>query len=209
MAKTPRMIRGQASGRRWPAKTGVAAAVFVALHGTPRAARADQGEAESSIGLQEVVVTATRREQSIESVPYNISVVSAEKLEATGVSDLATLATQVPGLSMLDYGARFNESTSPIIRGINATASPVRAFRSFEQSPVGTYIGNSPMDGYFQLDDLNRIEVLRGPQGTLYGAARSVALYDSFQTLRNWAAGTDLSRRAARRRSTRTARAMT
>jgi iron complex outermembrane recepter protein len=170
MAKTVKAVPGRRSSHRRPATTGVAAAVFVALHGTPRAAHADQDENGPPATLQEVVVTATRREQAIEAVPYNISVVSAEKIDATGVTDLATLATQVPGLSMLDYGARFTESTTPIIRGINATASPVRAFRSFEQSPVGTYIGNSPMDGYFQLDDLNRIEVLRGPQGTLYGA---------------------------------------
>jgi outer membrane receptor protein involved in Fe transport len=148
----------------------VAAAVFIALHGAPRLARADQGEVGPPATLQEIVVTATRRAQTLEAVPYNISVVSPEMIAATGVTDLATLATQVPGLSMFDYGARFTESTTPIIRGINATASPVRAFRSFEQSPVGTYIGNSPVDGYFQLDDLNRIEVLRGPQGTLYGA---------------------------------------
>lgn len=103
-------------------------------------------------------------------MPYSLSVISADQISASGVTDLATLATQVPGLSMYDYGARFAGATTPIIRGINATGSPPRGFRTFEQDPVGTYIGNSPIDGYFQLDDLNRIEVLRGPQGTLYGA---------------------------------------
>ena len=71
---------------------------------------------------------------------------------------------------MYEYGARFTDATVPIIRGINATGEPTRGFRSFEQSPVGVYIGNSPIDGYFQLDDLKQVEVLRGPQGTLYGA---------------------------------------
>ena len=71
---------------------------------------------------------------------------------------------------MYDFGARFAGAVAPIIRGINATAEPTRGFRTFEQNPVGTYIGNSPIDGYFQLDDLKQIEVLRGPQGTLYGA---------------------------------------
>ena len=170
MANKPGGCGSESRGRRRPSATSVAGAVFIALHGAPRAARADQAEVGPPAALQEIVVTATRREQALEAVPYNISVVSPEKIAATGVTDLATLATQVPGLSMFDYGARFNASTNPIIRGINATASPVRAFRSFEQSPVGTYIGNSPIDGYFQLDDLSRIEVLRGPQGTVYGA---------------------------------------
>jgi outer membrane receptor protein involved in Fe transport len=166
VAKSP---CSQNAGQPRPATTSIAAAVFFALHGAPRIALADQAESGPP-ALQEVVVTATRREQALEAVPYNISVVTPEKIAATGVTDLATLATQVPGLSMFDYGARFTAATTPIIRGINATASPARGFRSFEQSPVGTYIGNSPIDGYFQLDDLNRIEILRGPQGTLYGA---------------------------------------
>jgi iron complex outermembrane receptor protein len=155
--------------RGLPLKTTVGAAVFFALYGLPRASLADQGD-ESSATLQEITVTATRREQVLESVPYSLSVISADQLNQSGVSDIMSLANNVPGLSMYDTGARLSASVAPIIRGINATAEPQRGFRTFEQNPVGTYIGNSPVDGYFQLDDLQQIEVLRGPQGTLYGA---------------------------------------
>lgn len=155
-------------------KTTVGAAVFLALYGLPPAAVANQGVADpgdtSSSTLQEITVTATRREQSLEAVPYSISVVSADQLNQAGVTDISSLASNVPGLSMYDTGARLSAAVAPIIRGINATAEPERGFRTFEQNPVGTYIGNSPVDGYFQLDDLKQIEVLRGPQGTLYGA---------------------------------------
>jgi iron complex outermembrane receptor protein len=152
-----------------PGSTSVAAAVFFALYGLPLPAAADSAD-QAPEALQEVTVTATRRVQTLEAVPYSLSVISADQINASGATDIATLATQVPGLSMYDYGARFAGATAPIIRGINATGSPARGFRTFEQDPVGTYIGNSPIDGYFQLDDLKRVEVLRGPQGTLYGA---------------------------------------
>ena len=132
---------------------------------------AQQEPAPVSATLQEVVVTATRREQSLEAVPYSITAVGAEQILNTGVTDIASLASQVPGLSMFDFGARLSGATTPIIRGLNATGESVtRPFRTFEQAPVGTYIDNSPIDGYFQLQDIRRVEVLRGPQGTLYGA---------------------------------------
>ena len=130
MAKTPEGLSIASGSRMRPATTSVAAAVFFALHGAPRAALADQAEAGPTT-LQEVVVTATRREQALEAVPYNISVVTPERIAATGVTDLATLATQVPGLSMFDYGARFTAATTPVIRGINATASPARGSRAW------------------------------------------------------------------------------
>jgi outer membrane receptor protein involved in Fe transport len=154
---------------RLPVPTSVAAAVFFALYGLPHPAMADSAD-QTAEALQEITVTATRRVQNLEAVPYSLSVISADQIKAFGATDVATLATLVPGLSMYDYGARFAGATAPIIRGINATGSPARGFRTFEQDPVGTYIGNSPIDGYFQLDDLKRVEVLRGPQGTLYGA---------------------------------------
>ena len=162
-------VRLDSRGRALPATTSIAAAVFFALYGTPQAAMGDQADSNATV-LQEITVTATRRAETLESVPYSLSVISSDQLAAAGVSDLMSLSTQVPGLSMYDYGARFAGAVTPIIRGINATGSPARGFRSFEQAPVGTYIGNSPIDGYFQLDDLSRVEVLRGPQGTLYGA---------------------------------------
>ena len=153
----------------FPAAVSIATAVSFALYGLAQPAAAEPAD-QAPDALQEITVTATRREQSLEAVPYSMSVISAAQIEASGATDIATLATQVPGLSMYDYGARFAGATTPIIRGINATGSPARGFRTFEQDPVGTYIGNSPIDGYFQLDDLKRVEVLRGPQGTLYGA---------------------------------------
>jgi iron complex outermembrane receptor protein len=133
------------------------------------------GGAADSLGSErarEITVTATRREVALEAVPYSLSVVSGEDLARNGVTDLASLANEVPGLAYYDFGARQSGAEVPIIRGLNASDNAVqgRSFRTFEQSPVGTYIGNSPFDGYLQLDDIQRVEVLRGPQGTLYGA---------------------------------------
>jgi iron complex outermembrane recepter protein len=156
-----------------PVKMTVGVAVILAIYGVPSLSRAQQAPAALSADvptLEEVTVTANRREQTLEAVPYNMSVVSAEQLAQSNVTDLSSLSNTVPGLSMFDYGARFTAAAAPIIRGINATAEATRGFRTFEQNPVGTYIGNSPIDGYFQLDDLKQVEVLRGPQGTLYGA---------------------------------------
>jgi iron complex outermembrane recepter protein len=152
----------------------VSTAVFLALYGLPHRGSAQQADSESSVKsadeIQEITVTANRREQKLESVPYALSVVSANQLSEANITDMTSLSTNVPGLSLYDYGARFADAVSPIIRGINATAEPLRGFRTFEQNPVGTYLGNSPVEGYIPLDDIKQIEVLRGPQGTLYGA---------------------------------------
>ncbi len=148
-------------------RSSIGAAVFLALYGV--AADAEAPSDAPADTLQAITVTANRREQTAEEIPYSLSVISAAQLTDANVTDVASLATQVPGLSVYNFGARFAGATAPIIRGLNATSEP-GGFRTFEQDPVGTYIGNSPISGYFQLDDLERVEILRGPQGTLYGA---------------------------------------
>lgn len=159
-----------------PRRTALGAAVLLALYGTPSGVHAQQAPASTPAAeqgeLAEITVTANRREETLESVPYSLSVVSGDELARSGVTDIASLANEVPGLAYYDFGARQSGATVPIIRGLNASDIAVqnRSFRTFEQSPVGTYIGNSPFDGYLQLDDISRVEVLRGPQGTLYGA---------------------------------------
>ena len=161
---------GIAQGRRGGT---LGAAVCFALYGVPHPAAAQESLADqpAESSLQEVVVTAQRRSQSLESVPYSITAVSQDQLINAGVTDIASLTLQVPGLSIYDLGTRLSGAVFPIIRGINASATTEdRPFRTFEQAPVGTYIGNSPIQGYFQLDDIERVEILRGPQGTLYGA---------------------------------------
>src|ERR1700683_874556 len=132
---TKRSARRSARRILEPARTTVGAAVFCALYGMPQAAHADPAADSSANELADITVPATRREEKLESIPYSISVVSADEIARTGVTDLASLANGVPGLSFYDFGARQVGSEVPIIRGLNASDTSVqgRAFRTFEQ----------------------------------------------------------------------------
>lgn len=137
------------------------------VYGAANLARAQSTDSDV---MQEIVVTATHRQQDIVDVPYSISAIGADQLSATGVTDLVSLSRQVPSLSLVDLGTRYESSEVPVIRGINASNVEPGLPQQLTQSPVGIYIGNSPVAGYFELTDVQRVEVLRGPQGTLYGA---------------------------------------
>ena len=124
-------------------------------------------QAEATVG--EVIVTASRRNQDITKIPYNISAVSARQIERTGITNLEDLAFQVPNVNITSNSDRFLGAQRVIIRGLNAS-DPQRQTLTLEQPPVTTYLGNSPFGGFFPIQDVDRVEVLRGPQGTLYGA---------------------------------------
>lgn len=144
------------------------AAAFIGGFATlPLAAHAQSAAGGDVVG--EIVVTASRRSESATKLPFNISAYGAEQLERGNVTSVSALSNQVPGFVVQDQGARAAEASIPIIRGINASGGTGVAPRYF-QSPVGFYLGNSPVVGAFPLMDLERVEVLRGPQGTLYGA---------------------------------------
>lgn len=130
----------------------------------------DQSDDQSEIKtLDTMVVTATRRAESVQDLPLNISALAGDQLREQGVGSLAELGRVVPGLFVLDQGAR--GSSQIIVRGLNA--DPVAASEALGNGSggtVATYIGEIPLYVDLRMEDLERVEVLLGPQGTLYGA---------------------------------------
>ncbi|MBT6583519.1 MAG: TonB-dependent receptor, partial [Gammaproteobacteria bacterium] len=126
--------------------------------------------AESRV-IEEVVITATRRAQSVQDVPINISVVTGDTIRETGVSDLNDLIRLVPGLVTTDLGADAGVNNSLIMRGLNANNPGTNnVLPNVVEPSVSTYLNNSPVFLNLKLADISRVEVLRGPQGTLYGS---------------------------------------
>ncbi|MEH6551593.1 MAG: TonB-dependent receptor [Pseudomonadales bacterium] len=120
--------------------------------------------------LEEVIVTATRRSQSVQEIAFNISAISGTEIEAANIIDAQELLRAIPGVVVPDGGARLAENNNGIaIRGLNL--DPAATDRAFLSDPtVSTYVGNTPIFANFILKDIERVEVLRGPQGTLYGS---------------------------------------
>ena len=117
------------------------------------------------------MVTATRRAQSTTDVPYNISATTGEQLERAGITDFTKLARSVPGLVFTESGARDSGLNSGlIIRGLNVSGSGNTDLISIASPTVSTYVGETPMFVNLHLKDIERVEILRGPQGTLYGS---------------------------------------
>jgi outer membrane receptor protein involved in Fe transport len=131
-------------------------------------ASAQEGRAD---GLEEIVVTATKREQRLQDIPIAISAVTGDQLQQMGAQSLSDYITKLPGVHFNDYQPGVSEV---IIRGISATT-----YHEQGQTVVGYYINEIPLSeaGWpvvipdVDTFDLDRVEVLRGPQGTLFGAS--------------------------------------
>lgn len=121
--------------------------------------------------LEEVIVTATKRETSIIDVPYNISAISGETLRNANVTSLEELARLVPGLALQNAGQKQAINNSMILRGVNIRdAGFNNSLQNVADAPVSMYLGDIPIFTMIRTIDLQRVEVLRGPQGTLYGS---------------------------------------
>jgi outer membrane receptor protein involved in Fe transport len=144
--------------------SSLTAAVMTALYGAP--AGADEP------GLQEVVVTATRRAVSAQDLPIAITAVTGAALDQAGIEDIAGLAHSLAGVNFTDKGpfGGVNGSTL-IIRGLNSEGTGGQlALASPVVPPVATYVDETPLFVNLRLQDIDHVEVLRGPQGTLYGS---------------------------------------
>ena len=127
-----------------------------------------QTEGEESVGNQDIVVTAQFRDQRLQDVPIAITAMSGEMLEARGQTNLADISAQAPNVTLRQAGATFGPSVVAYIRGVGQRDT------TFALEPgVGIYVDDvylPTMHGsLLNLVDLERVEVLRGPQGTLAG----------------------------------------
>lgn len=128
------------------------------------------GITERGAVIEEIVVTAQKREQNLQEVGISISSLGSERLENEGAQSLNDMMGLVPGVTFSAIGPG---QGNLVIRGI--ASAPVPAFNNNLKESVGVYINDTPVSqANFNTDigpfDLERIEVLRGPQGTLYGS---------------------------------------
>jgi len=162
-------------GRRSTAKSGVAIRLLAASVGlaatlaAPLASLA-QTVAAGSGGLEEIIVTANKlNAQKVLDIPASIQAISGDSLQNISASGIMSIAGEVPGLSIQDLGPGDKKY---VIRGINSTGDATTGVYYGEAVISGS---NADDGGGFESDirlyDLNRVEVLRGPQGTLYGAS--------------------------------------
>jgi outer membrane receptor protein involved in Fe transport len=130
-----------------------------------------QDAAADGVAKDDIIVTATKRELRISDVPMPISAVSGDQLKAMNANSLADYITRLPGVVFNDYQPGISEV---VIRGIAATT-----YHEQGQTTVGYYLNEVPLVepgfpiGIPDIDtfDLKRVEVLRGPQGTLFGTS--------------------------------------
>ena len=144
---------------------------MLASGATAHAQEADGEDAETVVPRENVVVvTAQKREQTLAEIPQSISVLGGEALEAQQATSFVDYASQIPGLSLQQSNPG---QTRIILRGVNTGgASPTAAVYVDEVpfSPSTGQANGAIMAGDIDTFDIERVEVLRGPQGTLYGA---------------------------------------
>jgi iron complex outermembrane recepter protein len=144
-----------------------AAASLLCLAGTSLAQAQAVADADSgSSVLEEVVVTSTRQEESLNRVPISVSVETRDAMDIKGIKDFSDVARFTPGVSF-----DTNETNAIAIRGIASSGGSGTTGIYIDDVPVQMRaLGFNPDDTLIKVFDLDRIEILRGPQGTLFGS---------------------------------------
>jgi iron complex outermembrane receptor protein len=132
-----------------------------------------QAQEAQEIVLEEIVVTAQKREQNMQSVPVSVTALSAEAIETKGITQFENISQVAPGLTITQGTQRTGNSIN--IRGIGTSV-----FGTGVEPAVAVVIDDVPIlnqgQAFTTLSDIERIEVLRGPQGTLFGKNASAGV---------------------------------
>ncbi len=151
--------------RSFGARVALLSSAALTVFATPALA---QAAAENEPNLDEIVVTANKREENLQKAPLAISAIPAAQLELRGLSEAKDLSAIAPNVSIV--GATTNATAAVVsIRGIPSAADETQGF----DSPIGMYLDGvflaRASAASFEVADIERVEVLRGPQGTLFG----------------------------------------
>jgi iron complex outermembrane receptor protein len=148
--------------------TMATAAACAALLGASPPLMAQTGDNSESGILEEVLVTATRREESIYDVPIAITAFTEQTILRQGITDLTDIGKFVPNLNVTGFSAGHVSSVNPFIRGIGLQDHLITTEPGVSVYVDGVYLGRQVGQNW-SLANIERVEVLRGPQGTLYG----------------------------------------
>lgn len=146
------------------------AAILISLAALPASAQEGAGS-EAQPVLEEIIVSATRRDTALEDTPMSIGVLTEQSIEDAGVLSVFDYWRMIPSLAVTDWGFAGNRF---IIRGLSGSSGP-ESHETLTANYLDDTLLISPQGLFthapsFQLVDINRVEVLRGPQGTLFGA---------------------------------------
>ncbi|WP_292959952.1 TonB-dependent receptor [Novosphingobium sp. UBA1939] len=153
-------------GKTKAASSSLAMAVAIAgMTGTAIAQEAQTATQDATGSFGDIVVTATKRSENVAKVPISITAFSGDQLKALGVTDTTQITQHVPGLQL--------NAWSPNVTIFNLRGISQNNFTDYLESPVAVYVDDAYMGSINgisgQLFDVQRVEVLRGPQGTLFG----------------------------------------
>jgi iron complex outermembrane recepter protein len=144
----------------------LAGAIALTLLGIGGAQAADTAPAEDSGPLQEIVVTATRREENLSRVPISVTALTQEAMDVRGIKDFQDVARFTPGVNVDNSG-----TNNISIRGISSSGGAGTTGIYIDDTPIQIRaLAFNPDDALPKTFDMDHVEVLRGPQGTLFGA---------------------------------------
>jgi outer membrane receptor protein involved in Fe transport len=187
---------GEAAVRLPRRAISLAVAAALASTAAPRAVALDAAapaEATSSGALQEVVVTARKREENLQTVPISVDVFTQKEVQNLGITQFDDYATKVPSISFISIGPG---TQTFFMRGVSDGSNPNYA----NSSATGFFLDDNSLSWYgvqpdLHLYDIERIEVLNGPQGTTFGAgsmAGAVRYITNKPDVNSFSAGIDL-----------------